>query len=92
MSVRTIKKRKQPRELNFVGWALCKLTSNASRVQTQPSSSSAGGKQWPPQCVLQMPATIRVMSSASFCDTLLMAIICCPHKYDGLLKDPQDAA
>lgn len=61
-------------------------------VQRRASSSEEEGKQLLLWCALQTPPTIRIMFSSSCFDTLLMAIICCPHKYDGLLKDPQDAA
>lgn len=79
----------------LMGWVFhwLKLSPTAAfSVQIWASSSEEEGKQLLLWCALQTPPTIRIMFSSSCFDTLLMAIICCPHKYDGLLKDPQDAA
>lgn len=62
-------------------------------VQTWQTSSSVEEKTVATLAhVLQTPATIILISSLSFCDSLPVVIICYPHEYDGLLKDPQDAA
>lgn len=76
-----------------LGFPLTKTVPNS--ILQFPKMSvllKGGGETVAAWCALQTPPTIRIMFSSSCFDTLLMAIICCPHKYDGLLKDPQDAA